>query len=81
VAQWTLDGPDAAILTKREVAEFLKLSTRALDRLIEQGVFPRPRRRGKQATWTGGDLAAYLALEGRYRAGPPDDEKGDDGED
>jgi predicted DNA-binding transcriptional regulator AlpA len=84
VGEWRLSGPDAAVLTKREVVDFLKLrGPRTLDRLIEAGQFPRGRKVGKRGLiWTGADVAAFLQLQGRLTAGPADvaEEDEDDGD-
>ncbi len=39
------------LLTKRQVAEILKLSTRSVDRLIEKGTFPKGIRLGAVPRW------------------------------
>lgn len=71
-------------MTRKEVLAYLKIGSRALDRLIESGVFPRGMSVAgskKGAHWTGLDVACYIHLRGRLRAGPLEgDEKDDDDE-
>jgi predicted DNA-binding transcriptional regulator AlpA len=41
------DGNGEQLLTKRQIAERLRISCRSVDRYIEQGAFPRGLRIGK----------------------------------
>lgn len=80
---WTVPGPDAHLLSRKEVLSYLKIGTRALNRLIEAGVFPRGINVAggkKGAFWSGLDLACYLHLRSRLRAGPIESDENDEEE-
>jgi len=88
VRQWTLNGPEQELFDKGAVALYLRLNTtKALDRLIAAGLFPRGIRMGGKRgklVWTGLDIAAYLYIQGRIHEGdadlePGEAEDGDDG--
>lgn len=40
--QRTIDGPDKDLLTFLEVADYLRLKSKTLRRLVDSGEFPRP---------------------------------------
>jgi len=72
---WTLNGPPGHSLTKEQVAALLGVRVKQLDRLIARGEFPRGiNAGGKRLLWSGLDVAAYLYLRSRCRAGPADPE-------
>lgn len=82
--RWSFDGPDKPLLTKREVYEYLKIGSRALDKLIMSGHFPRGinpgRAKGKgRLRWYAQDVVCYLFYCDRLREGPLEkEEEGDD---
>ena len=78
VRAWTLNGPDAELLTKEQVTALLGCTVRHLERLIARGEFPRGALIGKRLLWTGLDVAAWLYLRSRCRAGPADPDPADD---
>lgn len=74
MAHWTLEGPDKCLLTKKEVCAYLGIGERSLDKLIEQGLFPRgvnvPKTKRPILRWYAIDVACYLHLCERLRPGP-----------
>jgi hypothetical protein len=64
MGQWVFNGPDQDILTKLEVAVYLKCTIATLNQAIRQGRFPRGRQLTAQSRpfWTGADLAAWFHL-------------------
>ncbi len=84
VQTWTLNGPAKSLLTRKEVLAELGIGTRALDRLIIAGLFPRGVNisGGKRGVrWSGLDVACYLYLRGRLKAGPLEADELDEDED
>lgn len=69
---WPLPGPDALTLTKAEVAAFLRMSTKALDRLVDLELFPPGDKSSKQAgpVWAGDIVAAWVKLRPWLLSGP-----------
>lgn len=82
--QWSLPGPEQHLLSKREVCQFLKIGSRALDGIISTGHFPRgvnvSRGKGRVTLrWYAVDVACYLHLCDRMREGPLEKhERGDE---
>lgn len=70
--QWTLNGPDKEWFSRPEVLAYLGVSSKTLNRLIKEGLFPRPVRTAPRSDerWSGLDIAAYLYLQSRAHAGP-----------
>ena len=50
------------LLTVREVARLLKLSTRQIWKLSSAGKLPAPVRLGRSVRWRASDLARFLAV-------------------
>ena len=77
--EWRLNGPDQEVFDKKQVARYLAIEERTLDRLIASGHFPEGIRLGKRGPlrWTGLDIAAFLYLQGRCREAtdPPEGEE------
>ena len=48
------------LYTKKEVSEILKMSTRNLDRLLENSDFPRPIKIGKSNRWTNSQISDFV---------------------
>jgi excisionase family DNA binding protein len=66
------------LLTAKQVADRIGISTRTLRRWIDAGYFPGPTLFGSRPRWTEEDWAAYKLLAGRWRpAGsePPEDDE------
>ncbi len=79
--QWTLNGPDELLLTRKQVLALLGIGTKTLDRLIEAGYFPRGVNisgGSRGVRWSGLDIACYLYLRSRLKVGPLDDDEKDD---
>lgn len=70
-----VDGPAENFLTLTEVAAYLRLSKKSVQRLIADGKFPRPKQVSKgTAYWLWIDVVAYAEWAGRLEPGPlPDD--------
>ena len=79
---WRLPGPDEHLLDKQQVAAYLGVSERGLDRLIADGRFPQGVRTGpgrrSAVFWLGTDVAAYLHLRGRCAGGLVEDDGGEE---
>jgi predicted DNA-binding transcriptional regulator AlpA len=52
---------DAGWATKCEVAEFLRLSTRSVDRLVQQGRLPAPSYFGTRPRWNSQSIREWAA--------------------
>lgn len=65
---WMLPGPDALVLSLKQVAAMFQVKPRTIQRWIERGEFPQGR--GDPPLWTGADMAAYLHLRGRLSINP-----------
>lgn len=52
------------IMTARDVAELLRVTTRSLRRFVMAGQIPRPARIGRQSIWLREDLLAFLRAGG-----------------
>ena len=76
--QRLVDGPTNDYLTQREVALYLRMSSRTLKRLIEQGRFPRPFTLSPGTkVWAWREIMAYAILREirhRYRKEPVDND-------
>ena len=60
--QRNIDGPEKDLLTKREVADYLRLKIKTLDRLVESGQFFEPVEVSPGIKlWTAEDVAVYRA--------------------
>ena len=62
-----LDGPPPhqaprpLLLTRRELAETLRVSTRTVERLTASGVLPQPVRIGRSVRWRSAEIYEWLA--------------------
>jgi hypothetical protein len=83
MADVSLPGPDSDPLTKKEAADYLRLSgVRGIDRLVKEGLLPPGILLGSRGPliWRAADLAAYLWLQGRGCKPGTTTEKIDDGD-
>lgn len=83
VQSWSVNGPDSHLLTRAQVLAYLGIGSRALDRLITSGVFPRgiSIAGGKRGVrWSGLDVACYVHLRSRLKAGPLEPDEIDEDE-
>lgn len=66
---WVLPGPRKLRYTRAEIARWLGIEPKTLDRAIADGLFPAGVKDtpGGEPAWSGADLAAYLQLRGRWQ--------------
>lgn len=79
--EWPLPGPPKLRYTASDVARWLEMDEKTLQRMIDDGHFPRGVKDSPRAeqTWTGGELAAWLLLRGRWFPAAPEDTDGHGG--
>lgn len=82
MASRSLDGPEKDLLTIREVAEYLRLTTKTLRRLVAEGKFFAPVEVSPGVKlWTAEDVAVYRAWrERQHRLRPPEKSKRPEGQ-
>lgn len=56
----TVSEPGRAVLNAQETADFLRVTTRTLRRLIRAGLVPRPARVGHRIVWARSHLLAFI---------------------